>query len=1427
METVQADTRAIYGKTGRSTGRVNMRGEKMAEINALNRPCFFRPDGHGSAVQIRQGWDLAQIFMLFYVALVVPFRIGFSKEAHPTEALFWFEAVVDLYFVVDIFLNFRTAYYDSNSELVIDQKMICLSYFRGWFLLDFLSCLPVTYISLAMSNANEGAGRELKMLKMFRMLRLAKLLRLARIKRLLKRLEEQYRFLAKGSRIVVIVASILFTAHLVACTWHLAGSSKVQMIGTDRLSGELVREKPWVMEMYGGIGNGATDDPDFESGLQVSTLTRYLDALYYSVTTLTTVGYGDRVPSTNVEKVISILCELAGSVTFGIIAGSLSTIAMSESMTRVEVKQKINQLEELMQEKNVPAGMRQQLSSQMANWFEKKSVFDEEVLLSYLPPRQRKDLLIAIYKPFMTQCPLLQGLEWPVISRMCLMMRPYLAVVNDTIFSEGDVGEEMYLIVRGSIQLRSSLYPAYNARMWEDGAFFGELPMLLCGGDGTESNVNTHVYTARALVNTDCTYITQEDFDELNVQRPTLKITMRMHALQRATRFGTNSAASKLMSTMSSPVNSSIDTENANTPTSPSTGSAWYCAAKQIAPHLLSEEIKGLRAVFLQYAGNPTKGADEDDLVIDIDAIQHILDDSLRQMFDRLDTDKSGALGGPEIKVLLTLLDMPSAAGDLQLVMLELDKDGSGEVEYQEFREWFHKSQFVTESNRQREMQDLFNAVDTDRSGFIDWDEFLRMVSSHLLRDLELQHAEQEGGTIMKHVSGDSDEEQQEKQKRGTRRAARDPAEMVRVALNTVRDDTRSIYGTAMRPQPMRLEFEDEMMAKTRKCFFRPDGNGAAVKFRQMWDLVQVFILFYVALVVPFRIGFSSDATVYSAVFWWELLVDCYFWIDIMLNFRTGYYNRYGKLVIDQRKVCKRYAKGWFLLDVVSVLPVMYIELLIYGTETREGSQFMMLKSFRLLRMAKLLRLARIKRLLVRLEKQYKEVAQGGRVAKIMFFILLSAHFVACGWHFVGDGAVQRLGTNAAGEEVILKPWVKELYDHIEEGACNVSGVLLPSDECDKYGKYTVSLVTKYLDALYYSVTTLTTVGYGDRVPNTNNEKILSIFCELAGSVTFGVIAGSLSAIAMSESMSRQVIKNRSAKLDEFMRSKNVPKQMREEISSQLLNYFEKKSALDERQIISCLPPKHQKDLVMSIYVPYLVDCPLVHGLERGLLSRLCLIMRPYLALAGDEIVVENEIGEEMYLITRGTVRLQSTRYPAYNTRQWEDGAFFGELPLLDCGAEEIDTAAATHNIKKEPRRVLHIYSATAIVDSHCTYVTRQDLDELNQKRPELKQTMRKFAMQRAVRFGVDVAFQTQNILDQALAGTRSSGPTGIIQLVETARQQMSEAMEDSRLQHVDERTKAPIEKLLAVDVQLKRICEVAERMLAKKARDRSGVPGA
>lgn len=42
---------------------------------------------------------------------------------------------------------------------------------------------------------------------------------------------------------------------------------------------------------------------------------------------------------------------------------------------------------------------------------------------------------------------------------------------------------------------------------------------------------------------------------------------------------------------------------------------------------------------------------------------------------------------------------------------------------------------------------------------------------------------------------------------------------------------------------------------------------------------------------------------------------------DIVLNFRTTYVSRRGKLIINGKKIAVNYLKGWFLVDLVAALP--------------------------------------------------------------------------------------------------------------------------------------------------------------------------------------------------------------------------------------------------------------------------------------------------------------------------------------------------------------------------------------------------------------------------------------------------------------------------------------------------------------------------
>ena len=90
---------------------------------------------------------------------------------------------------------------------------------------------------------------------------------------------------------------------------------------------------------------------------------------------------------------------------------------------------------------------------------------------------------------------------------------------------------------------------------------------------------------------------------------------------------------------------------------------------------------------------------------------------------------------------------------------------------------------------------------------------------------------------------------------------------------------------------------------------------------RVIWDAAQVMLLFYCAIVVPLRIGFDISLSLWSAGWWWELVVDLFFVTDIFLNFRTGFIAADGKPVMEPKRIARNYLRSWFLVDAVACLP--------------------------------------------------------------------------------------------------------------------------------------------------------------------------------------------------------------------------------------------------------------------------------------------------------------------------------------------------------------------------------------------------------------------------------------------------------------------------------------------------------------------------
>ena len=115
--------------------------KRMAD-DALARSSVISPSG-----SFRQKWDLIGIWLLAYVAFGVPYRLCFSHPVVLWSWWFWLDAGVDIYFLADIYVSLRTAFYTERGEIVVDEKTIRKEYLRTWFPIDAAACFPGNYVS--------------------------------------------------------------------------------------------------------------------------------------------------------------------------------------------------------------------------------------------------------------------------------------------------------------------------------------------------------------------------------------------------------------------------------------------------------------------------------------------------------------------------------------------------------------------------------------------------------------------------------------------------------------------------------------------------------------------------------------------------------------------------------------------------------------------------------------------------------------------------------------------------------------------------------------------------------------------------------------------------------------------------------------------------------------------------------------------------------------------------------------------------------------------------------------------------------------------------------------------------------------------------------------------------------------------------------
>ncbi|KAK5617551.1 anaphase-promoting complex subunit Hcn1 [Crenichthys baileyi] len=140
-------------------------------------------------------WDLIMLIMMMGNLIIIPVGITFFSEQTTTTWLV-FNVASDTIFLVDLVMNFRTGIVnEESSEIILDPKVIKMNYLKSWFVVDFLSSIPVDYIFLIVEKGFDSevykTARALRIVRFTKILSLLRLLRLSRLIRYIHQWEEK------------------------------------------------------------------------------------------------------------------------------------------------------------------------------------------------------------------------------------------------------------------------------------------------------------------------------------------------------------------------------------------------------------------------------------------------------------------------------------------------------------------------------------------------------------------------------------------------------------------------------------------------------------------------------------------------------------------------------------------------------------------------------------------------------------------------------------------------------------------------------------------------------------------------------------------------------------------------------------------------------------------------------------------------------------------------------------------------------------------------------------------------------------------------------------------------------------------------------------------------------------------------------------
>eukprot|EP01050_Picozoa_sp_SAG11_P006396 SAG11_NODE_494_length_8948_cov_2.882699_6_plen_231_part_00 len=170
------------------------------------------------------------------------------------------------------------------------------------------------------------------------------------------------------------------------------------------------------------------------------------------------------------ERGVALLAELTVGLIFGALAGLCSSILITVRGNSAEVGNQLQGLNGWLRAKHVPPEQRAPIMEYFHSLWHAQNRVEPAQLLAEMPPTMAGAMTNHLYARFLSMLPLFKGLSHEVINALCKAVVPILAVKDQLIMREGDTGLEMYMLMKGEVEVT---HLGERLGFLAEGAFFG------------------------------------------------------------------------------------------------------------------------------------------------------------------------------------------------------------------------------------------------------------------------------------------------------------------------------------------------------------------------------------------------------------------------------------------------------------------------------------------------------------------------------------------------------------------------------------------------------------------------------------------------------------------------------------------------------------------------------------------------------------------------------------------------------------------------------------------------------------------------------------------------------------------------------------------------------------------------------------------